>query len=86
MKKLNAEQGLHGMKYEINLISYYLIKAYKSNENFQLSNGKEGTLKLDDIILESESLPKQSTQTTKRKKSRRTNYLEHLENAVYKFT
>lgn len=54
-EKITSGSGSHGVKYEISLLLYYLLKAYESKETFQLSNGKKDKLKLDDIVLESDT-------------------------------
>lgn len=53
--KLSGNSGRHGSTYECELILYYMLKAYESEEIFSLSHGNPDKLKWDDIVLESEN-------------------------------
>lgn len=53
-KKKPCGNGSHGMKFEVNLLLYYISKACLSRSNFKISNGIADEPKLDDIILETD--------------------------------
>lgn len=54
-KKKPGVSGSHGTKFEVNLLLYYVSKAYLSNADFKISNGIENEPKLDDIILKTDT-------------------------------
>lgn len=54
-KKILGGNGAHGTKYEINLLLYHLLKAYVSEEDFEMFHGEKVKETLDDIVLKTET-------------------------------
>lgn len=54
-EKIQSGSAMHGVKYEVNLLMYCLLKSYQAKERFELSNGWEDKQKTDDIIVESDA-------------------------------